>query len=145
MSLVTDIADAVVSELNDAPSGTFSQSFTAVRKVLPVYELKDLTSLAVTVVPKAVGITSVTRDMSNYDVSVDIGIQKKLASGDDIDAVVESLGDVVDEIVEYLRAKQVVAYAFWVSASNDPVYMQDHLAEQRLFTSVITLTYQAMK
>ena len=35
MSLVTDIADAVVAEINAADPSTFSQTFTAQRKVVP--------------------------------------------------------------------------------------------------------------
>ena len=145
MSQITDIADGVVTTLNNAPGGTYSQSFTAVRKVLPVYELADLKNLTVTVVPKSVEITNITRDMSQYDMQVDIGIQKHLASGDNIDTVVNSLGDLVDEIIEYMRTKSPLAGVSWVEMKNDPVYSMEHLIEKRTFTSVITLAYKAMK
>lgn len=57
MSLITDIADAVTAELNTAPAGTFSPAFTAVRRVLPTFELPELMALQVTVVPKGVSIS----------------------------------------------------------------------------------------
>lgn len=151
MSLATDIADAVAVELNAAsgnPSVPFSRAFTAERRVLPVYELSDLSALKVTVVPKAVEITGSTRSASQYDIAVDIGVQKKLAPGSDgIDAQVEALGTLVDEINDYLRKRPLASFAgvAWVRSVNDPVYAPEHLHEQRVFTSVLTVTYRAMK
>ena len=145
MSLVTDIADAVAAEINGAPGDTFSEAFTAERRVLPEFALEDLAALKVSVVPKAVEISGSTRSVCQYEISVDIGIQKKL--GTDLDAEVAALGTVVDEIADFLRRRPLAAapWAAWVSASNDPVYAPAHLAEQRVFTSVLTLTYRAMK
>lgn len=149
MSLVIDIADAVTAEINAAPGSpaTFSQTFTAVRKVLPVYELAELSDLKVTVVPKTVEITGSTRSVSQYDIAVDIGVQKKLAATPDIDAEVEALGTLVDEIAEYLRRRKLTGapFAVWVNTVNEPVYAPEHLAEQRVFTSVLTVTYRAMR
>jgi len=148
MSLVTDIADAVAAEINTAAPGTFSQAFTAVRKVVPAYELEELTDLKVTVVPKAVEISGSTRSASQYDITVDIGIQKKLPPGSDAsDEQVETLGTLVDQLAEYLRRRPLSAapFASWVGITNDPVYAPEHLLEKRVFTSVLTLTYRAMK
>ena len=115
--------------------------------MLPFYELKDLTELKVTVVPKAVEITGSTRSNSQYDFAIDIGVQKKLGSPSALEAEVESLGGVVDQIIEYLRQRKLTAapFAAWVSTSNDPVYAPEHLLEKRVFTSVLTLTYRALK
>ena len=148
MSLVVDIADAVVGELNAAPGGTFSQTFTAERKVLPVHELKDLADLKVTVVPKAVEISGSTRAASQYEITIDIGVQRKLAPGSgDPDTEVATLGTLVDEIADYIRRRPLSAapWASWVSIANDPVYAPEHLLEQRVFTSVLTVTYRAIK
>lgn len=150
MSLVTDIADAVAAEINAAPGSpaTFNQTFTAVRKVVPAYELSELTDLKVTVVPKAVEISGSTRSASQYDITVDIGVQKKLPPESEAsDEQVETLGTLVDQIAEYLRRRPLSAapFAAWVSTTNDPVYAPEHLLEKRVFTSVLTLTYRAMK
>src|SRR5690554_6300885 len=103
MSIVVDIADAVTAELNAAPPATFDPPFTAERRVLPVFELADLAELRVTVVPKGVQITGSTRSASQYDISVDIGVQRKLAPGSgDPDTEVATLGSLVDEIADYL-------------------------------------------
>jgi len=142
MPVAIDIADAVVAELT---GGQFSQAFTPERRVLPVFELADLAALRVTVVPKAVEITGSTRAIGQYDIQVDVGVQKKL--GADLDAETAELCGLVDEIADYLRQRPLAAapYANWVRTANDPVYAPEHLFEKRTFTSVLTLTYRAMK
>ena len=145
MSMVIDIANAVAAEINAAGPGTFSEDFAAVRKVLPAYELPDLVALKVSVVPKRVEISGSTRSASQYDIAVDIGVQKKL--GKDIDTEVAALGTLVDEIADYLRRRPLAAIpgAAWVNTVNEPIYAPEHLAEQRVFTSVLTVTYRAMR
>lgn len=145
MSIAIDIADAVAAELNAAEAGTFSESFTATRRVLPEFELEHLAALKVTVVPKRVEITGSTRSASSYEIAVDVGVQKKL--GKDLDAEVAALGALVDEIADYLRRRPLAAapHAAWTRIANEPVYASDHLAEQRVFTSVLTVTYRAMR
>jgi len=140
MSLATQIADAVAAELNAAPQDTFELSFDAQRTVLPSFELAELAELKVSVVPKAVEMTAASRTMSQCDVQIDIGIQKKL--GKQIDTEIEPLMELVERIAAYLRGRQLQAFpnAVWVRAENEPVYAPEHLAEQRVFTSVLTLT-----
>jgi len=142
MALVTDIADAVVTELS---GGAFSQPFTPQRRVLPEYELADLKDLRVTVVPAAVEISGASRTLSQHDVRIDVGIQKKL--GKSIDTEVAQLCGLVDEIAEFLKRRplQAAPYAAWVKTVNEPIYASDHLAEQRTFTSVLTVVYRVMK
>jgi hypothetical protein len=145
MSLAIDIADAVTAELNAAAPGTFSQVLTAQRLVLPVFELSDLAALKVTVVPRSLQITGSTRAASQYEIGIDIGVQKRV--GKTVDDDVEALSTLVDEIADYLRRRPLsqTPYAVWVSISNEPVYAREHLAEQRVFTSVLTVTYRAIK
>ncbi len=142
MSNIMNIADAVVAELNAAPEETFSKSFTAVRKVIPAYELSELSELKVTVVPKAIEIASSTRGGAQHDFSVDIGIQQKISK--DVDGDVESLMGLVDKIAAYLTKRKLadISWAAWVSIKNDPPYVPEHLLEKRTFTSVLTITYR---
>jgi hypothetical protein len=144
MAWIIDIADAVTAELNAAPSGTFDPAITAVRRVLPEFELSDLAELKVSVVPKAVEINGSTRSASQFDLQVDIGVQKKL--GKDLDTEVAALCGLMDQIAGYLRRRTLAAapHAAWVRTQNDPVYAPEHLAEQRVFTSVLTVTYRAI-
>jgi len=145
MSLALDIADAVTAEINAAgllPSGIPG----AVRRVLPEFELKDLAELKVTVVPRSVNITGATRTSSQYEIAIDIGLQKKLAPTS-MDTEVASLGTLVDQIANHLQRRQLVGFpwATWVSIANDPLYVPEHLAQQSVFTSVLTVTYRAIK
>ena len=141
MALVIDIADAVVAEL---ASGSFSPAISPRRRVLPEFELSELAELRVTVVPKGVEISGSTRSASQHDVQIDIGVQKKL--GKDLDTEVAALCGLVDEIASFLkrRALAAVPYAAWVRTANLPIYAPEHLAEQRVFTSVLTVTYRAI-
>ncbi|MBS3821022.1 MAG: hypothetical protein KGY81_04585 [Phycisphaerae bacterium] len=142
MALAIDIADAVVAEL---AGGAFSVPITPVRRVLPEYELADLKDLRVTVVPTSVEIEGASRAVCQHDVRVDIGIQKKL--GKALDTQVAPLCGLVEEINEFLKRRPLAAtpYAVWVRSANEPIYAADHLAEQRAFTSVLSVTYRAMR
>src|SRR5690606_21936779 len=108
----------------------------------------ELAELKVTVVPKRVQITGSTRAASQYDLTIDIGVQQKLAPGNhDVDAEVAALGALVDQIAEHLRRRPLAGFpgAAWVSTTNEPVYSPEHLLEQRVFTSVLSVTYRAVK
>jgi len=142
MALVIDIADAVAAELD---GGSFSQEFTPERRVLPDFELADLAGLKVTVVPKGVEITGASRSLSQHDVQIDVGVQKKL--GSELDAEVAALCGLVEEIAGFLKGHRLTGApgTAWVRTANEPVYSPEHLAEKRLFTSVLTVTYRAMK
>ena len=144
MSTIIDIAEAVAAELNAAEPGTFSQDFTARRKVIPAYKLEELNGLKVSVVPRGVEITSSTRAGSQYDFALDIGIQKRI--GRDVDTDVQALIVLVDEIADFLQRRPLAAAPFvkWLRCFNDPIYVPEHLTEQRTFTSVLTLTYRAV-
>jgi len=142
VALAIDIADAVAAEL---AGGSFSHPIDPVRRVLPEYELSDLNELRVTVVSAAMEIASASRALSQHDVRIDIGIQKKL--GKDLDAEVAELCELVDELIEFLKQRRLQAApdAAWVKTANEPIYAADHLSGQRLFTSVLAVTYRVMR
>ncbi len=139
MARITDIADAVVAAMN---GHTFSHAFTAARAYRPVFELQDMKDLRVTVVPKAVELTTAGRGLAQSDVQIDIGVQKKLADADD--AEIDALMDLVQEIADFIRATGRFGDAAWMKTDNAPIYSQEHLGELRQFTSVLTLTLRVM-
>ena len=83
---IIQIADALAAKLI---TGTFSYSFTPVRTVFPNFELKELGMLKVTIVPRSVDSSIITRASDQDDYSIDIGIQKKLT--DNFEAEIEAL------------------------------------------------------
>lgn len=145
MKLALDIAEAVVTELASAPGSTFSPAFTSRRMLLPRFTLDELAELHVTVVPRSVEITNATRQASQHDVTVDICIQKRLATKD-IDTEIEPLAELVDEIAAYLARRPLASIpAVWVKTANDPIYGEEHLADDRVFTSLLTIIYRTMR
>ena len=144
MSIIADIADAVVAALN---GHQFSKEFTAVRAYRPEYDLRELADLHVTVVPKAVEMTTAGRGLAQTDIQIDLAVQKKLSSCDNSE--IDALMGIVQEIAEFVRSTgrfglPLGGDAVWVRAENAPIYSQEDLGEMRLFTSVLTLTLRVM-
>jgi hypothetical protein len=139
MAQITDIADAVVVALNGQ---TFSQPFTAARAYRAAFDLQEMKDLHVTVVPKGMELVTAGRGVAQSDLQIDIGVQKKLATGND--AEIDALMDLVQEIAEFIRATRQFGEAVWVKTENTPIYSQEHLGELRQFTSVLTLTLRVM-
>ncbi|GMV98444.1 MAG: hypothetical protein AMXMBFR83_27940 [Phycisphaerae bacterium] len=139
MALIADIAEAIVTALN---GHTFSQPFTAARAYRPVFDLKDLEDLHVTVVPKGVELSTAGRGLAQSDLEIHIGVQKKLASSDS--AEIDALLGLAQEIAEFIRTTGRFGDAAWVKTENTPIYSAEHLGELRQFTSVLTLTLRVM-
>ena len=143
MQMTIDLADEVTSQLNQSEIVT-----NAKRMVLPIHDLSQLRELTISVVPRGVQVQSITRKLSQYDCQVDIGIQQKLTvPQNEIDPVVKDLSGLVQQITDYLQRQPLtdMPYAIWIKVENEPIYDPDHLANQRVFTSVLTLTYRITK
>ncbi|HRQ75587.1 MAG TPA: hypothetical protein PK098_06670 [Phycisphaerales bacterium] len=146
MSTITQVADAIASALND---GAFSQEFTAQRLYQPSFELADLETLRVSVVPKSVTVTNASRTHAFLDCAIDIGVQKKLSPGSEseTDAEIDALLALAEEIADHLRQKRLEAMpeAAWLSLEHEPIFAPEHLDQHRQFTSVLTVTYRVRK
>jgi hypothetical protein len=148
MSIHTDIADAVAAELNNAPSGTFSLSFTARRRVWPTLDVDEMGStLYVDVVP--VGDTMSIRDRGrrDRDIVTAIGVRRRVSSNandDRIDSEVANLLAVVDEIMRYMDRRPLSDYsaARWGNnVESSPIYDTEALANERVFVSAVRVTH----
>ena len=142
MAVVTDIAEAVKDELN---GGSFSQSFTAERHYQPVFELPEMKTLHVTVVPKGMTIHPASRGLIQHDYQIDIAVQKKFDTGenDELDVLMA----LVEEIGDFFRRRRLSSLpnAACVKIENTPIYAQEHMEQLRQFTSVITLTFRVLR
>lgn len=148
MSLPIDVANAVVTELNAAPvppATGFSQAFTAVRAYRPVFDLTELKTLKVTVVPKSIDITSMMRHANQNDVAVDVAVQKKV-NPDDLSEL-DGLMALTEQIGDFFRLRRLTALpsAIWMKTENNPVYSPDHLETKQVFTSVLTFTFRVVR
>lgn len=142
MAVITDIADALVAELNTA---TLSQSVAAERHYLPRFDLPEMQTLHVTVVPKAVVLALGDRSRGQADYSVDVAVQQKITTGNN--AELDALTNLVEEIANHLRGRRLGTYAdaAWIKTEQTVLYAQEHLAELRQFTSVLTVTYRVLR
>ena len=140
MSTVTTVAKAVAAELNRHSS--FSIPFKAAFSVKPSFDLAELDTIRVVVVPKSYEIASITRASSKYVATIDIGIMQRIGKMTPEDAV-DKLGDLVEEIIEFLKAQTLSDFPAGqvIGITNDPLYVPDHLTGQRTFTSVMTIQY----
>lgn len=105
MPLITQVAEAVVAELN---ATTFSQPITAVRSYLPRVELADLKALKVMVVPSSVTVAAASRSQTQRDVAIDVAVQKKL--GQEQNPSLDPLLALAEEIAEHFRAKRLDSF-----------------------------------
>ena len=142
MSAIIEIAEAVKEELN---AGSFSQPFTAERHYQPLFELKDMKDLHVSVVPNGISIHPLGRGQNQYDVRIDVAVQKKFDTDDAPE--LDPLMTLVEEIADHFRLKRLANYtgAMWVKTENVPVYAQEHMEQLRQFTSVVTFTFRVQR
>lgn len=135
-SMLVQIAEAVVTELNAA---TLSQSFTAVRAYVPEYDLTELASVAVTVVPRAVAAQAAGRGLMQTDYSVDVAVQARAATDTKRDALMV----LAEEIAGYFNCRRLNSLeAMWIKTEPSVVYDADQMRQLGVFTSVLSLTFR---
>lgn len=138
MAVILDIADAVVTELN---STEWSQEFTAERRYRPELKLADLATLHVLVVPRSVESSTATRSGYQHDYKVDVGVLQRFSEAESEE--IDDLMDLVEEIADHFAGLRLDSPdAICVATANEPVYAQEHMAQWRQFTSVLTLTFR---
>jgi hypothetical protein len=142
MPLITQVADAVVADLNAA---SFSQPFTATRAYVARFELPDLKTLTVTVVPSSASVTAAARGPAQQDVAIDVAVQQKLA--DEQNATLDPLLVLAEEIAEHFRGRRLSTFpdAVWSRTEFTALYAPEHLEQLRTFTSVVTLTFRIIR
>jgi len=137
-SVIVDVAGAVMGELEE---GTFAMPFTLARAYTPIYDLKEMDGVRVTVVPRESAITNLDRGRVSNAVAVDVAVQRKVASVEP--AVIDPLMGLVQELGDFLTRRKLAAApdARWTRIENGVIYAPEHMNEKRMFTSVLTVTY----
>lgn len=135
---VIAIADAVTGVLNTA---SFSQPLVAARHYVPTFELADMSTLKVSVVPKSITSKALDRARDSFEYQIDVAVQKRV---DEILAELDELMQLVEEIADHLRASPLAGLpdVRCTDVVNTPIYASEHLQEFRQFTSLLTLTYR---
>lgn len=141
MATIIDIADAVVAQLN---GGSFSQPIAAERHYQPKFELPDMTTLHVSVVPHGLASKTLDRNRDTFDYLIDVAVQQKT---DLSQTSLDALMGLVEEIADHFRTQPLAIYpnARCTEVKNEPAYSQQHMDEFRQFTSLITLTFKVWR
>jgi hypothetical protein len=141
MATIIDIAEAVVAELNGA---SFSQPVTAERLYAPQFELAEMTTLHVSVVPRGLSSASLDRSRDTFQYQIDLAVQQKV---DQANPPLDALMTLVEEIADHFRAGSLASFtaARCSDVVNEPVFAPEHLTELGQFTSVITLTFKVWR
>jgi hypothetical protein len=136
MSRTINLVDGVVSLLN---MGDFSFDFVAERRVLPVFDIKTLSALQVSVLPSSVVLEMESRSSFIETREVMIGIQKKVNTDE-----VESLIGLAEEIADHIWEQPLEEYppARFSELRIDPIYDSTHLDKFDVYTSVIHVQYK---
>ena len=136
MSLMVDIADAVVAQIN---AGTFSEQFEAGRVYLPQYDMTELEQVRVTVVPRTLSLEPGTRGAHQHVVTVEVAVQKRVPDLEP--AKLDDLCTLVQEIVDEFLGGELAALpgVMVTDVTVAPTFAPEHLEEKGTFTSLITL------
>jgi len=132
------LAEAVKDLLNAQP---FSLSFAARRPYVPVYQLQEMETLRVDVVPNAYEQSRLDRSGWQEAHAIDVGVQQRVKGLED--PVIDQLMGLMQEIRDYLRDTRIASpQALVIGLENAPVYDPESLEQKQLFVSVLTVTYR---
>lgn len=137
---IKELADAVTAELNDS---AFSQAFTASREYAPTIKAEDLADLRVIVAPGGIETERLSRTTVAVRYKIDIGILKRVDSDvAEIDNLIELANEIrlfFDNPPKTLERLQTARLSG--AATIEPLYDPDQLRQNRVFASVVRLTY----
>jgi hypothetical protein len=130
MSKVIELAQNVVTELDE---------FNAELSFSPEFELRDLATMKVVVVPVGTQYKMLSRSTHEELPHIQIGILKRGSQNElpELLKFVENLG------LSFLNKRIGDATCFCVTFN--PLYSPDHLRERNQITSVIELTFKVLQ
>lgn len=146
MGLVNDLADAVLAK---AAPVQYSQPVNWSREWLPERRPEDLTTATATIIPSSTRISLADRDDWQWDVVIQIGLQKKVDQGN-LTQEIDDLQTLLEEILNRLRDVALVisgefTKAWVIEIEQEPLVADEHLREGSVFTTVLRLTYRLVR
>lgn len=138
MSLVIDIADAVVAELNAHTWTQEPEAFTAERRYQPYLTPEDLTNLKVSVILRQYEGQLYSRGASKRLITVQVLVQREQTDANSgNDPLIELAEEIADHFEDW---KETGTGAVCTSAQISPIYAPDHIRD-RVVTSVVELQF----
>jgi len=142
--LLKDGAEVIVSRINSG-SYSYSESFTAARAYVPTWDKTALAAVKVSVVPRTFVSQLEARNIKEREtIDIQVAVQKSVDPFD-LDEC-DALALLVEEIRLRLKGFNpgTTPGLTYLQAANDPIY-DPQMRENRVFTSVLTLTYTAFR
>lgn len=138
MSLILDIADAVVTELNAHTWTQADEEFTAERRYQPYLLPEELVELKVSVILRNFEGQLYSRGASKRLITVQVLVQRELS---ETTAENDPLIKLAEEIADHFEDwKATGPQAVCTSAQVSPIYAPDHIRD-RVVTSVVELQF----
>jgi len=141
--LIKDGADEVVARIN-AGSYSYADSFTAARAYAPSWDKTELQTVKVSVVPRTLVVNLESRSSDRELIDIQVAVQKAVdpAAVSDVDALMLLVEEIRLQLRRYILP--TTPQLNWTAVANDPIY-DPAMRENRIFTSVLTLTYAAFR
>lgn len=142
MTTILQVADSVVARINGA---ALSREVAAERLYVPNFELTEMKTLRVSVVPSELKIGPHDRTTSRYHAKVDVAVQQKFEAGSN--AEIDPLVSLSEEIADLFRLQRLPSLpaARCTEVEIPVLYSAESWEQMRLFTSVMTLTFMFVK
>jgi hypothetical protein len=147
--MISQLAKSLAARLSAATYTTDYPTISVQQAYLPQYDLEQMTTLKVSVVPREVSVAMTGRGAEQHDYTLAIVIAKRT---DGSTAQVDALLSLVEKITDLLRSDAMPqvssapwpSQCHWWAVSLDPVWSQDHLEERRVFFTAINVQYRAI-
>jgi hypothetical protein len=142
MTTILQIADSVTNQLNAAELGF---EFEAERLYVPNRDIEEMKPLRVSVVPRDVELLPHDRARNRCLYRIDVAIQKKFTQGTNQE--IDPLLSFVEQIADEFRLKRLLSFqvARCIKVEHTVLYSSEHWEQLRLFTSLLTLTFELAK
>ena len=115
-----------------------------IRYYAPQFELPEMQTLHVSVVPRAIQSTSLDRTRDTFDYQIDVAVQQRV---DPKNPPLDALMSLTEEIADKFRGSGLASYpnARCTEVRNEPVFLPEHLEQFGQFTSVVTLNFKVWR
>lgn len=137
-ALIDTVADALVVALN---AHAFTQAFTSTKSDLPEYELHDMDTLHVTVIPSARRKVNASRASTQQDIDLDIAIQKRYTEAT-AQTERDAMKTLVEDIEDFLLRSIYSGATCWQVENDSPCGLEKYMQELNQFTSIVTATFR---
>jgi len=135
-SRLIDLADLLVTHIN---GGSYSDSFTAERAIVPEYSLKDIADLTVCVLPVGMSIETIRRGNDANVLNIDVLVLKKLDCSTTAtrDSEIDDMMVIMEELADRIRVYTPAASGSLMSSEFMPIYDPEYLETYNGFFGVI--------